>query len=59
MSKMPKQKKRWVRIKPLTKEEKAAIIVACECFIDDVLKPRFLPGISPTEFNYPVDISGK
>jgi len=39
--------------------EKAAITVACQRFIDDVLKPRFLPVIRVTEFNYPVDILGK
>jgi hypothetical protein len=39
--------------------EKAAIIAACQSFIDEVLKPRFLPSIRPTEFNYPIDISGK
>lgn len=39
--------------------EKAAIIAACQNFIDEVLKPRFLPIIRPTEFNYPVDILGK
>jgi hypothetical protein len=27
--------------------------------IDEFLKPRFLPAIRPTEFNYPVDILGK
>ncbi len=39
--------------------EKAAIIAACQGFIDAVLKPRFLPIIRPTSFNYPVDILGK
>ncbi|WP_448205697.1 DUF3024 domain-containing protein [Azospirillum sp. sgz302134] len=39
--------------------EKAAIIAACQSFIDEVLTPRFLPGIRPTEFNYPIDIFGK
>ncbi len=39
--------------------EKATIAVACECFISDVLRPRFLPEIRVTEFNYPIDISGK
>ena len=36
-----------------------AITTACERFIDDVLKPRFLSEIQPTEFNYCVDILGK
>ena len=39
--------------------EKALITAACQRFIDEVLKPRFLPAIRPTEFNYPVDIQGK
>jgi hypothetical protein len=39
--------------------EKAAVTVACQTFIDTVLKPRFLPTIRPTQFNYPVDIQGK
>lgn len=56
---MSKQKRRWVRVKSLTKEEKAAIATAGERFIAEVLKPRFLPEIRPTAFNYPVDILGK
>ena len=39
--------------------EKRAIGQACEAFIEAVLKPRFLPEIRPTRFNYPVDIFGK
>src|SRR5918998_259800 len=39
--------------------EKAAITATCEQFIAEVLKPRFLPEIRPTPFNYPVDICGK
>jgi hypothetical protein len=39
--------------------EKALITAACQRFIDEVLKPRFLPTIRPTQFNYPVDILGK
>ena len=39
--------------------EKRAITAACERFIEDVLKPRFLPEIRPTEFNYCIDIFGK
>lgn len=39
--------------------EKARVTSACERLIDDFLKPRFLPSIRPTEFNYPVDILGK
>ena len=39
--------------------EMSAIAAACERVIADVLKPRFLPKIRVTGFNYPVDISGK
>ena len=39
--------------------EKQAISEACQAFIEQVLKPRFLPEIRPTDFNYPIDIFGK
>lgn len=39
--------------------EKQAIINACEHFIATVVKPRFLPQIRPTQFNYTVDIFGE
>ena len=39
--------------------EKAAVTLACKRFIAEVLKPRFLPEVRPTEFNYPIDIYGK
>src|SRR5271165_5817626 len=39
--------------------ERARVTAACERLIYDFLKPRFLPAIQPTEFNYPVDILGK
>jgi hypothetical protein len=40
--------------------EKSVITAACEAFIANVLKPRFLPEIRPsTKFNYPIDIYGK
>ena len=51
--------------KPLTPRagfsaaEKARFTAACERLIDQVLKPRYLPSIRPTKFNYPVDILGK
>ena len=38
--------------------EKAKIVTACDTFIREVLKPRFLPKIEPTHFNYPIDIHG-
>ena len=56
---MPKSERRWVRVKALSKEDKAAIAAVCERFIAETLKPRFLPEVRPTQFNYPVDISGK
>lgn len=56
---MPKRESGWVRGKTLTRDEKAAIAAVCDRFIAAVLKPRFLSDIRPTEFNYPVDISGK
>jgi len=56
---MPRREKTWVRVKVLTQEEKAAIAAICERFIADTLKPRFLPVIRPTKFNYPIDILGK
>src|SRR5258708_38191586 len=39
-------------------QEKVVIVGACETFIPDVLKPRLLPEIKPTEWNYIVDIRG-
>jgi hypothetical protein len=39
--------------------EKITINAACEAFIADVLRPRFLPEIRATAFNYPVSIYGK
>lgn len=50
---------KWVRVKTLSKDERAVIAAACERLIDDVLKPRYLPVIRPTLFNYPIDILGK
>ena len=39
--------------------DKLAIAAACEKLIAEVLRPRFLPEIRPTQFNYPISISGK
>ncbi|HXP96579.1 MAG TPA: hypothetical protein VN809_07695 [Telmatospirillum sp.] len=44
---------------PISQTEKAAVTAACERFIGEILKPRFLPEVRPTEFNYPIDILGK
>ena len=42
-----------------TEAEKASITEACERLIEEFFKPRFLPAIRPTTFNYPVDILGR
>jgi hypothetical protein len=47
----------WGKI--LSPEEKIAIGATCERFIVEVLKPRFLPDIRPTTYNYPIDIRGR
>jgi hypothetical protein len=39
--------------------EKARVTSACQRLIDDFLKPRFLPSVQPTQFNYPADILGR
>lgn len=57
-----KRQKVWMKApqRPVTPDEseKQAIITACEELIRDVLKPRLLPEIRPTIWNYPVDIRG-
>jgi hypothetical protein len=55
----PKRERVWVRVKSLTPREKADIAAACERLIAEVLKPKFLPEIRPSQFNYPIDIFGK
>lgn len=50
-------KRVWVKV--LSADEKAAIAARCERLIAETLKPRFIPEIRPTEFNYPVDMSGR
>jgi hypothetical protein len=52
-------RRRGIWVKMLSTADKAAIAARCERFITEVLKPRFLPEVRPTEFNYPVDILGK
>ena len=42
-----------------TEAEKASATKACERLIEEFFKPKFLPAIRPTTFNYPVDILGK
>jgi hypothetical protein len=56
---MAKRQKRWVRVRTLATEEKAAIAAKCDRFITETLKPRILPEIRRTQFNYPVGIFGK
>jgi hypothetical protein len=51
--------RRWVRVRRLAPEEKTAIGAACGRLISDVLKPRFLREIRPTDYNYPIDILGR
>jgi hypothetical protein len=56
------QQRQWTPVRSrgaLSQTEKAPVTAACQRLIDEVLKPRFLPVIRPTEFNYPVDICGK
>jgi hypothetical protein len=40
-------------------EEKIAITTACDSLIADVLLPKYLPEITPSEYNYPIAIYGK
>jgi hypothetical protein len=48
----------YMRRKPLA-PEKFAITAAFEKLISEVIKPRFLPAIQPTAFNYPAAIYAK
>ncbi|MBB4201255.1 hypothetical protein GGD83_005095 [Rhodoblastus sphagnicola] len=43
----------------ISQTEKASVTAACERLIAEYLRPRFLPAIRSTEFNYPIDILGK
>ena len=52
-------RRQGIWVKTLTAEPKAAIAATCERFVAQVLKPRFLPDVRPTPFNYPIDIVGK
>jgi hypothetical protein len=53
----PARQRIWVKV--LTAELQAAIAASCQRFITKTLKPRFLPEIRPTQFNYVVDLRGK
>lgn len=57
------RKRIWMKapdrpVKP-DEAEKRQITAACENLIDNFFKPRFLPEIRPTEWNYVVDIYGR
>jgi hypothetical protein len=54
-----RQPARWTRVKRLDPQDKQRIGALCDTFIAEVLKPRFLPEIRPTRFNYPVDLFGR
>ena len=56
---MSTRKRRWVWVKALSAEERTAVATACEHVIAETLKPRFLPEVCPTSFNYPIDIFGR
>ena len=56
---MAKRQKVWMRVKALSAERKPPSPRHAGDFIADTLKPRFLPEIRPTQFNYPVDLFGK
>ena len=43
---------------PPNEDAKRAIVTACDTFVREVLKPRFLPEIRPTPWNYAIDIRG-
>lgn len=56
---MAKAHRRRVWVKVLSAETKATVAGICDRFIAETLKPRFLPEIRPTRFNYPVDLYGR
>ena len=43
----------------MSEAEKASVTEVCERLIVEFLKPRFLPEIRTSQFNYPIDIIGK
>lgn len=51
--------RKGVWVKALSAEDKAIVSATCERFIIEKLKPRFLPEIKPSRFNYPIDMFGK
>lgn len=59
MAAVSRRTKVWTPTRNLTADRKASIAAICERFIAERLKPRFLPEIRPTDFNYPVDLFGR
>jgi hypothetical protein len=59
------RRKQWTRTNRAARSaaaddlKKQATIAACETFIRDVLVPRFLPEIRPSEWNYVIGIHGE
>ncbi len=49
----------WERVRPFTPVDKATVTTVCDGFIANRLKPRFLPEVRETQFNYPIDIVGR
>lgn len=47
----------WV--KALSPQDKRDIGLRCERLIAEVLRPRYLPEIRPSAFNYPIGLSGR
>jgi len=47
------------RAEGLSPEQKAEIAAVCERFIARRLKPRFLPAICETPYNYAIDLFGR
>ena len=56
---MARPVRRWVRVRGLTKEERATTGARCDAFVADVLTPQFLPVVVSTEWNYPILLHGK
>jgi hypothetical protein len=56
---MTERNRHWVQVRKLTAAEKAQVTERCDTLIRDVLVPRYLPKIEPTEWNYPIALFGK
>jgi hypothetical protein len=56
---MPRAGYHWVRIRKLTAAEKADIGARCDALIAEILVPRFLPEVIPSQWNYPIALFGK